>query len=88
VNRAIALGNVQLIQQPARGLRRMTRAALRRLGEVVNGLVTAKAQRLSVSGYRMDTVFNSVCRELLTYIDGRPEYEHVGDSTSFLRKEY
>jgi phosphate transport system protein len=75
VNRAIALGNVHTLQQSAGGLRRITRAALRRLREVVNSLVladTAKAPRLSVSGYGMDSVFSSVCRELLTYMMADP----------------
>ena len=75
MNRATALGNVHALQQPARGLRRITRAALRRLREVVNSLVladTAKAPRLSVSGYGMDSVFSSICRELLTYMMADP----------------
>ena len=74
VNCGIALGNVQLIQQPAQGLRRITRAALRRLRDVVNSLVvadTAKAEHLSVSG-SIDSVFSSVCRELLTYMMADP----------------
>src|SRR3974390_3192781 len=74
-NRAIALDNNHALQQPARGLRRITRAALRRLREVVNSLVladTAKAPRLSVSGYGMDSVFSSICRELLTYMMADP----------------
>ena len=75
VNRAIALGNVHALHQSAGGLRRITRAALRRLRAVVNSLVladTAKAPRLSVSGYGMDSVFSSVCRELLTYMMADP----------------
>ena len=75
VNRAVTLGNVHALQQPAQGLRRITRAALRRLREVVNSLVladTAKAPRLSVSGYGMDSVFSSICRELLTYMMADP----------------
>ena len=75
VNRAVTLGNVHALGQPARGLRRITRAALRRLREVVNSLVladTAKAPRLSVSGYGMDAVFSSICRELLTYMMADP----------------
>ena len=75
VNRAATLGNVHALRQPARGLRRITRAALRRLREVVNSLVladTAKAPRLSVSGYGMDSVFSSICRELLTYMMADP----------------
>jgi len=75
VNRAVTLGNVHALQQPAQGLRRITRAALRRLREVVNSLVladTAKAPRLSVSGYGMASVFSSICRELLTYMMADP----------------
>jgi len=76
VNRAIALSNVHTTPRPAQGLRRITRAALRRLRDVVNSLVvaadTAKAKHLSVSGYRMDSVFSSVCRELLTYMMADP----------------
>src|SRR3974377_209559 len=73
--RAVTLGNVHALRQPARGLQRITRAALRRLREVVNSLVladTAKAPRLSVSGYGMDSVFSSICRELLTYMMADP----------------
>ena len=69
VNRAFTLGNVHSIQQSALALQRITNAALRRLREVVNSLVladTAKADGLSRSDYEVDSVYSSVCRELLT----------------------
>ena len=72
--RAVTLG-VHPFGQSAWALRRITHAALRRLREVVNSLVladTAKAPRLSVSGYGMDSVFSSICRELLTYMMADP----------------
>lgn len=73
--RALTIGNVPPLLQPARGLRRITHAALRRLREVVNSLVladTAKADDLSHSYYEVDSVYSSVCRELLTYMMADP----------------
>ena len=68
-NRAIALEDVQTIPQSAQGLRRITHAALRRLREAVNSLVLAdSAESLPVSGYAIDSVYSSFCRELLTYM--------------------
>ena len=70
-NRAIALEDVQTIPQSAQGLRRITHAALRRLREAVISLVladSAKAESLPVSGYAIDSVYSSFCRELLTYM--------------------
>jgi len=75
VNRAFTLGNVHSIQQSALALQRITNAALRRLREVVNSLVladTAKADGLSRSDYEVDSVYSSVCRELLTYMMADP----------------
>jgi phosphate transport system protein len=74
-NRAVTLGNVHSMQQSPRALRRITQAALRRLREVVNSLVladTAKADGLSRSDYDVDSVYSSVCRELLTYMMADP----------------
>jgi phosphate transport system protein len=73
--RAVTLGNVPPILKSARGVRRITHAALRRLREVVNSLVlteTAKAEGVSVSDYEIDSVYSSVCRELLTYMMADP----------------
>ena len=75
VKRASAFGNVHPFPQSARGLRRITSAALRRLREVVNSLVLAdatKAEGLSVSGLGVNSVYSSVCRELLIYMMADP----------------
>jgi phosphate transport system protein len=75
VNRAIILGNFHPLPSAAQGLRRITNAAVRRLREVVNSLVladTAKADGLSRSDYEVDSVYSSVCRELLTYMMADP----------------
>ena len=75
VKRASAVGNIHSFPQSARGLRRITSAALRRLREVVNSLVladTTKAEGLSVSGFGFGSVYSSVCRELLTYMMANP----------------
>ena len=74
-NRAVTLGNVHSILQSARALRRITHAALHRLREVVNTLVladTTKVESLPVSGYGIDSVYSSVCREMLTYMMADP----------------
>jgi len=74
-NRAVALDNVPSILRSAHALRRITYAGLRRLREVVNSLVladTAKADGLSRSDYEVDSVYSSVCRELLTYMMADP----------------
>jgi phosphate transport system protein len=74
-NRAVTLGNVHSMQQSPQALRRITQAALRRLREVLNSLIladTAKADGLSRSDYDVDSVYSSVCRELLTYMMADP----------------
>ena len=72
--RAVTPG-VHPILQSAWGLRRITDVALRRLREVVDSLVlsdAAKADFLSRSDNEIDSVYSSVCRELLTYIMADP----------------
>jgi phosphate transport system protein len=71
-NRAMALGNVQLIPQSAAwGLRRITRVALAQLRAVVDSLIHAdatEAEALSVGDHTINSLYDSLCRELLTYI--------------------
>src|SRR5262249_26097181 len=66
---------VHPIPQSTWGLRRITHVALRRLREVVDSLVlsdAAKADDLSRSDNEIDSVYSSVCRELLTYMMADP----------------
>jgi phosphate transport system protein len=74
-NRAIALGDHRPMPQPAPGLRRIARAALRRLREAVNSLVlgdAAKAEKLWRSDHEIDSIYGSLCREFLTYMMADP----------------
>ena len=75
VKRVIALGDVGPMPQLAWGLRRITRAALRRLREVVDSLILAdaeKAEGLSAADHGIDLIYGSLCRDLLTYMMADP----------------
>ena len=70
--RASAVGNDQPIPQSVVwGLRRITHAALNQLRAIVNSLFHADAmtaEALSVGDRDIDAIYDSLCRELLTYI--------------------
>jgi len=74
-NRAVALKDHRPMSQPAPGLRRIARAALRRLRDAVNSLVqgdAAKAEKLWRSDHEIDSIYSSLCREFLTYMMADP----------------
>lgn len=67
---AIEIGGGHSLPQQMKGLRRIARAALRRLREAVDSLVhgdAAKAEKLWRSDHEIDSIYTSLCRELLTY---------------------
>jgi len=73
--RKSALGVELPMPEPAKGVRRIARAALRRLRDAVNSRVAgdvAKAEGLWRSDHEMDTLYGSLCRELLTYMMADP----------------
>ena len=71
-NRAIALGNVQSIPQSAAwGLRRITQVASSQVRDIVDSLIradTTGAEALAVGDRAISAIYESLCRELLTYI--------------------
>jgi phosphate transport system protein len=74
-DRAIALSDHHPMSQPAPGLRRIARAALRRLREAVSSLVdgdASKAEKLWRSDHEIDSIYGSLCREFLTYMMADP----------------
>jgi phosphate transport system protein len=73
--RKSALGVELPMPEPAKAVRRIARAALRRLRDAVHSLVVgdvAKAEGLWRSDHEMDTLYGSLCRELLTYMMADP----------------
>jgi phosphate transport system protein len=76
VDRERVIGPKYSMPAPARGLRRLSRVALRRLREAVNCVVSgddAKAAELWGSDNEIDALYSSLCRELLTYMMSDPE---------------
>jgi len=66
----IEIGGNHTMPEQMKGLRRIARAVLRRLREAVESLVqgdAAKAERLWRSDHEIDSIYMSLCRELLTY---------------------
>lgn len=73
VNRAITLGNFHPLPSAAQGLRRLTRATLQRLREAVNSLILfGKAEGSSIANKDFGSTYESLCRELLTYMMADP----------------
>lgn len=76
VGRVAAQSGERALPEPARGLRRVARAALRRLREVVASLVQGdaeKAEGLWRSDHEIDAIYSALCRELLTYMMSDPQ---------------
>jgi phosphate transport system protein len=64
-------GKDHALREQMKSLRRIGRAALRRLREAVDSLMDGdveKADRLWRSDHEIDSIYTSLCRELLTYI--------------------
>ena len=71
----IELGGDHGLPQPVDALRRLARAASRRLREVVASLVrgdATKAQSLWRTDNEIDAMYSGLCRELLTYMMADP----------------
>jgi phosphate transport system protein len=84
---APASGDVLAV--PARSLRRIARAALRRLHGVVDSLIradAAKAESLWRSDHEIDTIYSSLCRELLTYMMSDPQVSPAAVNLLFCAK--
>lgn len=72
---ALKLDHPTSMPEPAKGLRRITRVALRRLNDAVESLVRGdaeKAEGLWRSDHEIDSIYNSLCREFLTYMMADP----------------
>ncbi len=74
-NSVVALGGGHEMQEPISALRRMARAASRRLREVVKSVIAGdavKAQGLWRTDNEIDELYSGLCRELLTYMMADP----------------
>ena len=74
-NSVVALGGKYEMPQPVQALRRLARAASRRLREVVKSVIDgdgAKAQTLWRTDNDIDEMYAGLCRELLTYMMADP----------------
>lgn len=74
-NSAVTLGGDFEMPQPVNALRRLARAASRRLRDVVKSVIyadAAQAQHLWRTDNEIDEMYAGLCRELLTYMMADP----------------
>jgi phosphate transport system protein len=74
-NSAVTLGGDFAMPQPVNALRRLARAASRRLRDVVKSVIhadAAQAQHLWRTDNEIDEMYAGLCRELLTYMMADP----------------
>ncbi|HEX4409250.1 MAG TPA: phosphate signaling complex protein PhoU [Xanthobacteraceae bacterium] len=89
VGRLVAPSGSDVLAGASRGLRRIARAALRRLHDAVDSLVKTdaeKAERLWRSDQEIDAIYSALCRELLTYMMSDPQASPAAVNLLFCAK--